>query len=316
MGSLAEVPFLVVDIETTGLDPERAGVVEIACVVVHGETRPRPAFETLVDPGHAIPNSDIHGITDADVDGAPRFAELRAALRGLMANRVLVAHNAAFERRHLEARWGDAGELFHAPWLCTMRLPSQLGFGSGRMPLWWASQRAGFEHPEGQRHHAASDAMATARVLRHYLERMASDGITTLDGLADRLKRSKHREAAEMLRRRPLRAPEMLIAPTNVASKPRAAPTSGPRSAAQTYLEATVAVLEDLVVDDDEIARLDRLRGELKLGRPTVERVYDRIWQGAMQRYEEDGHIDDDEARHIEALRRGFERLSWQPPAR
>ncbi len=84
----------------------------------------------------------------------------------------------------------------------------------------------------------------------------------------------------------------------------------------QRYLTAAVEVLEELVVDDDEIARLAVQRDTLGISPTTAARICARIWSGAMRRFEEDGTIDEDEARHIAALQAGFDRLGWRPPPR
>lgn len=314
MPSLFETPFLVVDIETTGLSDDTDRIIEVACVLVLGDQPPKRVYETLVNPGRAIPNSAFHGITDAMVADAPTFAEAMSGLAAVMANRVLVAHNAQFERRHLEAAWGRHGQLLHAPWLCTMRLPRVVDLGPGDLPLWYACLRQGISLAEQRVHRAAEDAMATARLLQRYVTAMAAKGVTRLDALAGRFDFHRAEDAAERLLYRPLYPPEMLIAPTNAPQKRRAPPPTKASKPIQRYLEATVEVLEDLLVEDHEIARLDALRAELDISPAAAERVYAKVWSVAMARFEEDGVIDDVEARHIAALRVGFDRLGWSPP--
>lgn len=311
--SLSEIPFLVVDVETTGAGEARR-VIEVACALVHGERPPRVVFETLVDPQGAIDNHEVHGITDDMVEGAPTIAALIDGLAALMANRVLVAHGAAFDRAALVDAWGRHGRLLHAPWLCTLRLPSLVGFGPGQLPLWWACERHGVPYPDDRRHMAATDALATARLLRVYLDRLAALGVTSLDALAARIRHGGAADVAEQLGFGPLPAPARLMAGSSVALCPREPPAPRPARPLQRYLDATVAVLDDLIVDDEERAHLARLRGALGISSAAAERVYAKIWSGAMARYREDGVIDSAEARHIAALRAGFGRLGWTPP--
>ncbi|MEO0363760.1 MAG: exonuclease domain-containing protein, partial [Pseudomonadota bacterium] len=71
---LARLAYVVFDTETTGLDPERDEVVQIAGLrVVGGRLRPGESFETLVDPGRPIPPTatEVHGVSDEMVAGAP-----------------------------------------------------------------------------------------------------------------------------------------------------------------------------------------------------------------------------------------------------
>lgn len=315
MSGLSSVPFLVIDVETTGFSTETHRIIEIAAALVVGHEPPRLVFDTVIDPGQPVDGEARHGITAADVAGAPRFAALRGPLRALLANRVLVAHHAAFDRRHLEAEWGAHGQHLHAPWLCTMRLPRLTGAGPDRLPLWWACQRRGIAHPEDGPHSAAADALATAHLLRAELHALAGRGVDTLDALAGLFESHGGHAEAEQLRRRPLPAPPSLLGDLDGQLRPRRRPPARPLSPARRYLHATVEVLSDLRVDDDELERLDALRRALGIAEPEARRVYRAVWDGALRRYGEDGVIDAIERRHLTALATGLGRLGWVPPA-
>lgn len=107
----------VIDVETTGMDPEVDRVVELAVVTLEGEGRNwrvAGAWSSLVDPGRPIPPeaSAIHHLTDADVAGAPSLPE---ALSNSPAGEgeLRAAHHAAFDSSFLPTIVG--------PWLCTWR---------------------------------------------------------------------------------------------------------------------------------------------------------------------------------------------------
>jgi DNA polymerase-3 subunit epsilon len=106
-----DLPLAVIDTETTGKDPARGDrVVEIA--IVHfdkGEVQERYAL--LVDPGIPIPAeaSEVHGITDADVKGQPRFEAIAKKVTELLAGRIAVAYNATFDRNFIYAEMRRAG---------------------------------------------------------------------------------------------------------------------------------------------------------------------------------------------------------------
>ena len=80
-------PLAVIDLETTGLDPSADRVVEVAVLTLlpHGKSE---LFHRRVNPGVPIPAgaAAVHGLSDADVAGAPPFAavapELFATLHG------------------------------------------------------------------------------------------------------------------------------------------------------------------------------------------------------------------------------------------
>ena len=87
--SLLTMDPLFLDAETTGLGPADQ-VVEIAVVDVQG----RPLYHSLVKPTIPIPAdaTAIHGITDADVAGAPTFRHIYQQLKAVLDGRVLSYH--------------------------------------------------------------------------------------------------------------------------------------------------------------------------------------------------------------------------------
>ena len=85
--------FAVVDLETTHLGVKQARVVEIAISLIDPQGRIEKRWNSLVNPELAIPNSHIHGISDAMVAPAPSFSALAPTIGALLNGRVLVAHN-------------------------------------------------------------------------------------------------------------------------------------------------------------------------------------------------------------------------------
>lgn len=94
---IPNLPLAVLDVETTGLDPETSHVVDVA--VVHGrfgDTAVSTAFSSLVRPPIPIPpdSTRIHGITDADVASSPTWAEVADRVAAACEGRLVVAYNA------------------------------------------------------------------------------------------------------------------------------------------------------------------------------------------------------------------------------
>src|SRR5688500_1472663 len=111
--------WVVVDTETTGLDPS-AEAVQIAVLSLAGEL----LLDTLVRPSGPIPwgASRVHGITDGQVAGAPTYAELHGDLARLLERRSVVAYNAAFDERILRQTAARHGlRAPRARWECAMR---------------------------------------------------------------------------------------------------------------------------------------------------------------------------------------------------
>ena len=95
--------FAVIDLETTQVGVKQARVVEIAITLVDPQGRIEQRWDSLVNPEAMIPNSSIHGISDAMVERAPSFSALSPTIGALLHGRVLVAHNLrCFDRPILE----------------------------------------------------------------------------------------------------------------------------------------------------------------------------------------------------------------------
>ncbi|NJO38521.1 MAG: 3'-5' exonuclease, partial [Rhizobiales bacterium] len=85
--SLSAIPLpslaaVVVDTETTGLNVRTDRIVQIGAVrLADGRIERSASFDVLIDPGMPIPPeaTAIHGIDDADVAGADRFADVGLA---------------------------------------------------------------------------------------------------------------------------------------------------------------------------------------------------------------------------------------------
>ncbi len=69
--------YTVIDVETTGLSPERYDrVVEIGIVCVSHEGEIQDQWATMVNPGRDVGPTHIHGITSTAVLDAPTFEEI------------------------------------------------------------------------------------------------------------------------------------------------------------------------------------------------------------------------------------------------
>lgn len=154
--------FAVVDVETTGLSAARDRVVEMACVLIdRGSIVDR--WSTLVHPQIPIPAfaTGIHGITDADVAGAPTFAHAVAQLQRRVGDRIVAAHNARFDLNFL-------APLQPRSAICTMRLaravvPHAPNHRNQTLREYFRIDR--FLRTEAVAHRALGDALVTAHVL-------------------------------------------------------------------------------------------------------------------------------------------------------
>jgi len=176
--------FAVVDVETTGGSYRRGHRITEIAVVEVGNGEPGEVFHSLVDPGRPIPHwiSEMTGITDAMVSGAPSFEAIAGQVVDLLHGRVFVAHNVSFDWRFVEGHLAAAGlPVPRVPRLCTVRLARRLLPRARRRNLDAVTAHLGIEIRD--RHRALGDAEATARVLLELLERAAARGIEDLQGL-------------------------------------------------------------------------------------------------------------------------------------
>jgi len=158
--------YAVVDVEATGRSPWRHRVVEVAVVLLDDRLRTQAEFSTLIDPLGPVGPTHVHGITQGDVAGAPRFREVAPRVLELLAGRVLVGHHVTCDKAFLEREFARIGVVLpELPTLCTMRLARDTLREAGGYGLAACVDAAGLGwYPA---HTALGDAHAAADLLRH-----------------------------------------------------------------------------------------------------------------------------------------------------
>jgi DNA polymerase III epsilon subunit-like protein len=123
-GFEVDAPFAVIAVRTTGFSPADGDrIVEIAIARVDAHGRVGDEYATLVDPGRDVGPVFVHGISNSEVRDAPTFEEIAGEILDLMDGAIVVAHDAAFVERFLEAEFARAGvQLPLAPALCSQWL--------------------------------------------------------------------------------------------------------------------------------------------------------------------------------------------------
>jgi ATP-dependent Lhr-like helicase len=171
---LGETPFVVVDVETTGLSPRSgARVVEIALVSLDSKGNVTDTWSTLIDPEVDTGPRHVHGISSQDVSEAPVFAGIIDEVAHRLSGRIVVAHNAPFDLKFLSSEFERAGARPMAwPTLCTLRLSQRL-FPGEPANLSALCDRLGID--ASPTHAALDDAVATAYLLRSLLSTAPTD---------------------------------------------------------------------------------------------------------------------------------------------
>jgi DNA polymerase-3 subunit epsilon len=197
---LAQVTFVVVDLETTGGSPGDDAITEIGAVKLRGGEC-LGTFSTLVNPGRDIPPTItfLTGITHAMVVTAPRIdSVLPAFLEFLGTDTVIVGHNVRFDLGFLHA---DLAALDYLPiengFVDTLALARRLvrdEVANCRL----TTLAARFRTADDPCHRAFADAAATAEVFHALLERAAAFGVYELGDLFAFPTTGRHPDAAKL----------------------------------------------------------------------------------------------------------------------
>jgi len=158
--------IVVIDFETTGLSPglgDRA--TEVAAVIID-DNKIIDRFQSLMNAGVAIPAyiQQLTGISNAMLRKAPPCQNVMRELADFIGDRPLVAHNASFDTRFLDAEWSRIHYKRSQSFACSMLL-------SRRIYPHFSDHKLGtlVRHLKlpttGEYHRALADAEMTASLL-------------------------------------------------------------------------------------------------------------------------------------------------------
>lgn len=167
--SWRETKFVALDVETTGLDPQRDQIVSVGAVpIVDGRVIVRDAHYSLVRSRCPIParSTRIHTIRNQDLSEAPSLTECVLQVDSLLREAVVVAHSSSIERAFLRRAFRDAYLGFDFEMIDTAKLAKPLLAAEKRVesvPLLEDLARS-LGVPIHTPHHALGDALTTAEV--------------------------------------------------------------------------------------------------------------------------------------------------------
>jgi DNA polymerase-3 subunit epsilon/CBS domain-containing protein len=174
---------VVIDTETTGLDPRKARVIELAAVRLSaGKLVDDGSFRQLIRPGdEKIPAAtiEIHGIDDAAVATAPSFADVWAGFREYLGSRIVIGHTIGFDLAVWKRECDEAGLPWIRPRTLDTRLlaeiaaPKLAGYALEKLAAW-------LDIDVADRHRALGDAVMTARVFLGLVPKLRDHGIRTV----------------------------------------------------------------------------------------------------------------------------------------
>ncbi|MCC2627008.1 MAG: polymerase epsilon subunit [Thermomicrobiales bacterium] len=177
--------FVVLDVETTGLQPSRQRIIEISVARFSGGAA-KSLWESLCNPGRSVPKYIVKltGIDDDLLEDAPTFDKIAGTINELLADTIIVGHNIEFDLGFLNAELERAGRppLVNER-VDTLALATRLLPGVRKPTLNALAQRLGVSEVPRVRHRAGPDAALTGVVAVALLEHARDAGYQSLDEL-------------------------------------------------------------------------------------------------------------------------------------
>jgi DNA polymerase-3 subunit epsilon len=164
---------VVLDFETTGLSPEYGDrAIEIGAVLVeNGSIVDR--FQRLMNPGFRISSfiEGYTGITNAMLKDQPCCEEVMSEFSGFISGHNIVAHNASFDRRFLDAELKRIKLAYDGTCCCSLLVARRIYQDAPNHKLQTLVSHAGIQQT-GKFHRALADAEMTAHLWLSMIERI------------------------------------------------------------------------------------------------------------------------------------------------
>jgi DNA polymerase-3 subunit epsilon len=178
---LSDIDFVALDFETTGLDSDKNSIISIGLVPFNlKRIFCRQAKHWYINPGDKLEEDSIiiHGITHADLKGAPDLLRILEPVLDALAGKVVVVHYRRIERDFFDISLRaliNEGVIF--PVIDTMQIEADLQQSQAKGLFNWlkgnragsirlAQSRARYHLPAYPPHDALTDAIATAELLQ------------------------------------------------------------------------------------------------------------------------------------------------------
>jgi len=171
--------IVAIDLETTGVDPRRDRIIEIGAVKFRGSAE-LATFSTLVNPERQLSSfiRSLTGISQTDVDAAPRFEAVLPDLKRFLGGCAMVAHNAPFDAGFLRSHGvAPPDRVYDTFDLAYVVVPEGPGYSLQELAT-------RFEIGHDSPHRALSDALATRDLFLLLMARLRELDAGVLEQLA------------------------------------------------------------------------------------------------------------------------------------
>jgi len=162
----------VIDFETTGLSPDMGDrATEVAVVIMDGGVIV-DRYQCLMNAGVRIPAfiEALTGISNAMISKAAPAAKVMRDLAEFVGDIPLVAHNASFDSKFLDAEWSRINKRRQQEFACSMLLARRIYPTAPNHKLGSLVSHLGL--PSAARHHRA---LADAEMTAHLWVKMLTD---------------------------------------------------------------------------------------------------------------------------------------------
>ena len=173
--------FVVLDLETTGLDPKVDEIIEIGAVKVRGD-RITEKFQTLVKPEGTISDfiTELTGISNSMVEDAPPLKDVLGKLIVFAGEDYIMGHNVNFDVNFIIAGCQKCYHMgFTNDFVDTMRLSRKLYPIEKHHRLCDLEER--FHLHNENAHRALSDVMLTFKAYEHMKNYVEESGLSLLE---------------------------------------------------------------------------------------------------------------------------------------
>lgn len=170
--------YVVIDLETTGLDPETDGIIEFGAVKV-SDGRFTQSYSSLVNPGFEICGfiSELTGITNDMLTSAPSISDTLPDFIHFLGSSVVVGHNVNFDINFIYENCIKVLNMpFSNDFIDTMRLSRRLFPEHKHHRLCDLKERFGIN--AALEHRALADAEQTSRCYEYMKRYVSQTGVS------------------------------------------------------------------------------------------------------------------------------------------
>lgn len=201
MGDADNSSLVVLDFETSGMSPDQGDrAIEIGAVLIRGGEIV-DHFQSLINPGKRINRfiEDYTGITNEMLQEAPAATQVMSEFFEFISDYPLVAHNASFDRRFLDAELCQIRKTRRQEFGCSLLVARRLYPEAPNHKLETLIRYKGL--PTGRFHRALADSEMTARLwLQMVSDLQSSHGIRNAPfALMQKIGKTKKASVAKLL---------------------------------------------------------------------------------------------------------------------